>query len=77
MDQPAQTDKGVATIETGSSDSAKLEFEGIPSKVFTLYDNSHAKSAIAKNVSNFYLFMLIFFLFLNYLREVWNLFDDN
>lgn len=45
-----QFDEPVATIKTGS-DSAKLEFEAIPSKILTLYDKTHAKAADAKNVS--------------------------
>lgn len=52
IDQVEQFDEPDATIKTGGPDNAKLEFESIPSKIFTLYDKSHSKAADEKNVSN-------------------------
>lgn len=57
VDQVEPYDEPVATIETGS-DSAKLEFEAIPSKILTLYDKTHAKAADVRNVSTFFSFAM-------------------
>lgn len=56
VDEVEQFDEPTATINTGS-DSAKLEFEGIPSKFLTLYDKTHVKAADVRNVSILFSFV--------------------